>query len=136
VVAEHWSEVDGHPFLGPGGRVTVSRLSGYLQADICARRLGHQLDSKWIDPDAVAQDVQVFLSGAQEPFRLRGQLGYAEASSYERVTRIQLSFVFLLDRPRSQGEPGWRVAVRVPATRDRDLPDDGAIGAGTGNGCA
>lgn len=120
IIVERISRIDGLNCLGPGGRLSITRLHDHrIVLDVVARPRDGVVDSYWRDPGRIGSSVDIMAADAADDSRLRAAFGYEEASGYERQQLLRPVFVFLLDRP-SEGGPGWRVATSIPATYIRE----------------
>jgi len=130
---EYWLSVNNvHP-VGPGGRVIYYPRRRLVE--IVVRRRGKSLGGYWRRPTEVANRVASYLEIGDVPgTRLRARFGYYEASKYENQSLLRPVFLFLLDRPRPNEGPRWRVSTVVAAT---ELPEfSETAGIDSVNGCA
>jgi hypothetical protein len=107
----------GLPSLGPGGRITEYQFAGGGFVDLTVRPVARTVPGgRWRDPRVVQAAVDGMVGGARGIQQLRGAFGYVEASAYEVARFSRPSFVFVLDGPRFDTGPHWRVSIAVPAT--------------------
>jgi hypothetical protein len=116
--------------IGPGGRITVYRGNGTMEADLVTRRRVGELSSSWRRPEQIVARILAEVAGQPEGIEVMCQFGYLEVSKYE--AQEWLRPVFLLsfqNKGELEGQVPFQYSVVEPGTTTSELPLEEGLGS-------
>jgi hypothetical protein len=110
--------------IGPGGgAMAFADARGLAGAVVVRRRARILVHGEWRPPQDVLDEIARAAPPGDRDFRVLVELGYFEAGPGVVQGVIRPAYLFVLDSPQPEGPgAGWRHALVIPATTDRQRP--------------